>query len=218
MTKTQKPDAPKFEPVTIAGIRPEVYALGTPEAEWKAMLAEDNGRIVLHQYLATLQRLEVLQDHLGLSGKLGEPGDLLMLLISVANKYVRGFEVKVGAAPKRGTKKVGDRFKTVTEVESAKILQDLSTIAAAIDAVAADKDRRPSIRPQELSTKYYACLREIEANKTAQELLNLWRHARQTLPATTNLPEFESLFWACERDYLGATLPHNVTPLKARKN
>ena len=57
MGRTKKPDAPKFEPVTIAGLRPEIYALGMPEAERREMLREDNGRIILQQMTAALERL-----------------------------------------------------------------------------------------------------------------------------------------------------------------
>jgi hypothetical protein len=215
MPRAKKPDAPKFKPVTIADIRPEVYALGLSEADRHAMFAEDNRRISVQKTIAIMERLEALQNHLGISGKLGDPGDLLMLLISVANKYVRGFEVEVGAPSKPGTKKVADRFKTVTEIESVKILQNLSTDTAAIDAVAAD--RRPAIRPQELAAKYYACRKEIEENKQAAALLHFWRQARERTPAADPLQEFNILFSQCEHDYLGAVRPHNVTPLKARK-
>jgi hypothetical protein len=214
MSTAKKPDAPKFEPVVIPGYRREVYALGTPEAERKAMLAEDGGRMVLARTVTALERLTVLQKYLGLSGKLGEEGNMLVMLISVANKYVPGFEVKVGPVPKRGAKKVGDRFKTVTEIEGMKFQRDLPTIALAIEAVAAD--RRPAIRPPELSTKYYACLREIEANLVAALLLKIWRLSRDRAPRADSLQEFDSLFWECERDFLGAVRPHNVTPLRSR--
>jgi hypothetical protein len=213
MPRSKKPDAPKFEPVTIAGYRPAVYSLLTPEAERTAMLAEDSGRIVLQRTTATLERLDVLQKYLGLSGKLGDVGNLLVLLTAVANKYVPGFPVAVGAVPKRGTKKVADRFKTVTEVQSVKILQNLQ-ITAAIDAVAAT--RRPVIQPRELSTKYYRSLSEIEASPQAAALLALWQQRRQAAPATDDLQEFESLFWQCEHGCLGAVRPHNVTPLRLR--
>src|SRR5260370_6917276 len=124
------------------------------------MLAEDSGRIVLQRTTATLERLDVLQKYLGLSGKLGDVGNLLVLLTAVANKYVTGFPVAVGAVPKRGAKKVADRFKTVTEVQSVRILQNLPTDAAAIDAVAAT--RRPAIQSRELSTNYYPTFRTIQ--------------------------------------------------------
>jgi hypothetical protein len=214
MPRSKKPDAPKFEPVTIAGIRPGVYSLLKSEAESRAMLAEDNGRILLQRTTATLERLDVLQKYLGLSGKLGDVGNLLVLLTAVANKYVPGFPVAVGAVPKRGAKKVADRFKTVAEVQSVKLLQNLPTDAAAIDAVAAT--RRPAIQSRELSTKYYASLREIEASPQAAALLMLWQRTRQAAPATDDLHEFESLFWQCEHDCLGAVQPHNVTPLRLR--
>jgi hypothetical protein len=214
MPRRKKPDAPKFEPVTIAGIRPGAYALGLSEADRHAMLAEDNGRILLQKMTATLERLGVLHNHLGLSGKLGDAGNLLVLLVSVANRYVPDFEIKVGDVPKRGAQKVADRFKTVTEIESVKILQKLPTIAAAIDAVAAD--RRPAIRPQELSTKYYSSLQEIRDNKTAVQLLDLWRRQRELAPAADPLQEFDILFWQCEHDCLGAVRPHNVTLLRKR--
>jgi hypothetical protein len=200
MPRSKKPDVPKFEPVFIAGRRPEIYSLAMPEDERNRMLAEDSSRIALHQMTVALERLKVLQNHLGLSGPLGDQGSLLVMLLKVANKYVRGFEVQVGAQPKRGRQKVGDRFKTVTEVESAKILQNLPTIAAAIDAVAAE--RRPAIRPQELSTKYYAYLREIEANKQAKALLFCWRQVCSNRPDLVQDPFFDSMFWTCERDQL----------------
>jgi hypothetical protein len=214
MSKRKKPDTPKFESVFIAGRRPEVYSLATPEDERNKMLAEDSSRIALQQTTVALERLEVLQNHLGLSGQLGDYGNLLVMLIAVANKYVTGFEVKIGAQPKRGAKKVADRFKTVTEVESAKILQDLPTITAAINAVAAE--RRPSINAQDLNTKYYASLREIEACEPAAELLRYWRE-RCNRPDLLQDPFLDSLFWAVESDRMGATVPHNVTPLEAHK-
>jgi hypothetical protein len=211
MVRTQKPDGPKFKPVEIADIRREIYSLAKPESEAMAMLAEDNGRIVLEKMTATMERLEVLRDHVGLSGSLGDPGDLLVMLIAVANKYVPGFEVKVGAQPKPGVKKVGDRFATVTEIEEMKFRLGLPTITLAIDTVAAN--RSPAIRPPELSTKYYSCLREIEANKDAAALLRLWRTYRERTPPTACVDGFKDIFWGCERDCLGATQPAPTTKL-----
>jgi hypothetical protein len=215
MPRWKKPDAPKFEPVTIAGIRPAAYALGLSEAERSAMVAEDTGRIALQKTIATMARLEALQNHLGISGKFGPADNLLALLVSIANKYVEGFEIKVGDVPKRGVKKVADRFKTVTEIDSVKILQNLPSTAAAIDIVATN--RRPAIRSQELSAKYYRCLDEIKANEQANELLLYWRQVCNNRPDLAQDSFFDSMFWTIERDQLGATLPHNVMPLKARK-
>jgi hypothetical protein len=102
----------------------------------------------------------------------------------------------------------------VTEVQRRKFEFGLLHDSDAIEAVAAE--RKPAIRPQELSTKYYACLREIEANDQAKALLWFWQHAMQRLPAT-DLQDFDFLFWECEREFLGAAQPHNVQPMKARK-
>jgi hypothetical protein len=113
-----------------------------------------------------------------------------------------------------GPKKIGDRFKTVTEVDRRKFELGLEDVSAAIEAVA--KERRPSIRAPELSTKYYACLKEIKANEQASALLNYWRDTMTRL-SNEDLQDFDFLFWECERECLGATQPHNVQPMKARK-
>jgi hypothetical protein len=164
MSRYKKPDAPKFEPASIAGYRQAVHSLATPENERKKMMDEDGSRIVLERTAATLDRLATLHGYLGLSGKVGE--NLLPLLIAIANKYVPGFEVHVGSPARPGRKKVADRFKTVTEIEGVKMLRGLASIKEAIEAVAAE--RRPSISPQDLNTKYYISLQEIEANAYPQ--------------------------------------------------
>jgi hypothetical protein len=215
MSRYKKPDAPKFEPVFIPGHRQAVHSLLTPEAERTKMLSEDSGRIILQQMSATLERLTVLQEHLGLSGKLGEQGNMLAMLISVANKYVPGFEVHFGAQPKPGRQKVADRFKTVTEIESVKVLRGLTSIKEAIEAVAAE--RRPSISAQDLNTKYYASLQEIEACEAATAWLRFWRETCVNRPDMAQDEFFDLMFWTVERDQMGATRPHNVTPMKARK-
>jgi hypothetical protein len=211
MSRYKKPDAPKFEPVFIAGRRRASYSLATPEAEAGKMRHEDTQRIILQKLSTSMQRLEALQDYLGIPGKLGDPGHLLALLLKVADKYVPDFEVQVGAATKPGTKKVGDRFKTVTDVETMKFNRRLTSIADAIAAVA--NERRPRMQATELTTKYYASLREIEANEQAKELLGFWRNQCSML----HDPFLESLFWECERDQMGATVPHNVTKLPLQK-
>jgi hypothetical protein len=213
MTRTKKPDAPKFEPVTIAGYRLEGTSLAMSEAESAKIREEDFKRIVAESMTADLTRLKVLQKYLGLEGELGDVAHLLMLLIAVANKYVPGFAVEGSKSLKSGPMKIADRFKTVTEVERLKFERGLSSISAAIDAVAAE--RRPAIRPPELSTKYYACRREIEANQQAAALLHYWRLMQPRLD-TEDLQFFDSLFWQCESNSLGATTPHNVEQLKPR--
>lgn len=105
MGRTKKPNAPKFEPVKIAGIRPGIAALGLSETEHISMLAEERGRIVTQRMVASLERLDVLQKHLGLSGKLGDGGHLLAMLISVCNKYVPGFDPQIAERSKPGPKK-----------------------------------------------------------------------------------------------------------------
>jgi hypothetical protein len=202
MSRKQKPEAPKFKPVAIAGMRPEICALAMAETEALEMLKQDNTRIMAEIFLATMDRLKVLQEHLGLSGELGEKDNLLLLLMTVAGKYVPGFEVTVGEKSKRGPKKAANRFKTVTEVEEMKFQRSLPTIVLAIEAIAAD--RRPTIRPPELQTKYYACSREIEANETTAALLRFWRKCREVTPLADKLQGFDDLFWTYERDYLGA--------------
>jgi hypothetical protein len=213
MPRTKKPDAPKFEPVFIADYRPEVRSLATPEAERAKMQSEDFSRIVAERALAELKRLEVLKQHLGFEGLLGD--NLLVLLTAVARKYVPGFAVEVGKTLKPGRKKIGDRFKTVTEVERRQFERNLPSISAAIESVAAE--RRPAIRPQELSTKYFACRREIEANPQSLFMLGLWRQAMPTLQQG-DLPDFEFMFWEIERTCFGATTPHNVERLRPRKS
>jgi hypothetical protein len=184
------------------------------EVDCKKQLSEDFSRITLQQTVTAFERLDVLKDHFGLSGKLGD--SVWELLLLVANKYVDGFVVEVGEPRKRGVKKVGDRFKTVTEVEEMKFRRGFTTDQAAIEAVASE--RRPTIRPPQLTTKYYAYLSEIVANETAAELLNLWRWALQQASATDSLQGFDALFWQCEQDCLGAIVPHNVTKFPTRKN
>jgi hypothetical protein len=215
MPRAKKPSVPKFDPVFIAGYRPKGRSLATPDAESAKIRKEDFERIVAETMTANLTRLKVLQKYLGLEGELGNWPHLLMLLIAVADKYVDGFAVEVGKSPKQpGPKKIGDRFKTVTEVERRRFELGLTDISAAIEAVAAE--RRPFIRAPELSTKYYSCLKEIKANEYANALLNFWRAVMTRLSAK-DLNKFDFIFWECERDYLGATVPHNVTPMKARK-
>jgi hypothetical protein len=214
MPRFKKPNAPKFEPVFIADYRLGARSIAIPEAERAKMCEEDTARIVAERMSAELNRLKVLQNHLGLSGGL-RGADLLMLLIAVANKYVPDFEVHVGAQPKPGVKKVGDRFKTVTEIDGIKILRKLPSTKEAIEMVAAE--RRPSISAQDLNTKYYACLREIDECKPAAELLRYWRAMCSNRPDLAQDAIFDSWFWTVERDHMGATVPHNVTPLKARK-
>jgi hypothetical protein len=214
MPRSKKPDAPKFEPVFIADYRPEVRSLATPEAERAKMQSEEFTRIVVTSAKAELIRLMVLQKHLGLEEGLTS-GNLLVLLITVARKYVPGFAVEVGKTLKPGPKKIGDRFKTVTEVERRKFERDLPSISAAIESVAAE--RRPAIRPPELSTKYFAYLREIKANEQAAALLHYWRLMLPSLDAE-DLQFFDSLFWQCESNSLGATTPHNVERLRPRKS
>jgi hypothetical protein len=198
----KKPDAPKFKPVVIAGIRPEINSLTMPEAEAMAMLKEDNQRIVLETWIATMERLKTLQNYLGLSGKLDQT-NLLLLLMLVADKYVEGFKVTVGESPKRGAKKIADRFKTVTEIEEMKFRHGLTTDIAAIETVAAS--HRPSIRPQELQAKYYRSIDDIKTSPPAFTLLKFWRKVRQETPRTVKLQGWEDLFWVYEKNCLGAT-------------
>jgi hypothetical protein len=214
MSRYKKPDAPKFVPVFIAGYRQAVHSLATPEDERKKMIEEDGSRIALEKTVATLDRLQALQNSLGLSGKFDE--NLLPLLIAVANKYVPGFEVHVGAQPKPGVKKVGDRFKTVTEIEGVKILRNLPSIKEAIEVVATE--RRPTISAQDLNTKYYTSRREIEACEPAAELLRYWLATCSNRPDLAQDAFFDNLFWTVEREHMNATVPHNVTPLKVRKH
>jgi hypothetical protein len=213
MSRSKKPDAPKFAPVFIAGYRQAVHSLATPEDERKKMIDEDGSRIMLERATAAMQRLGVLHRYLGLPGK---PGDnCWALLIAVADKYVPGFEMHVGAQPKPGRKKVGDRFKTITEIESVRILQNLPSIKEAIEVVAAE--RRPPISAQDLNTKYYTSRREIEACEPAAELLRYWLATCSNRPDLAQDAFFDSLFWTVEREHMGATVPHNVTLLKTRK-
>jgi hypothetical protein len=214
MPRYKQPDAPKFEPVFIADCRPAIHSILTPESERAKIQSEDFTRIVGERTIASIKRLGVLQEYLGLSGGLGE-AKAFELLLAVAIKYVPGFGVEVGARPKTGPKKIADRFKTVTEVERRKFERDLPSISAAIESVAIESTK--AIRPQELSTKYYAYLREIEANEQAHALLRFWRRVMPWQSAT-DLQDFEVLFWECERSVLGADRPHNVRPLKSRKS
>jgi hypothetical protein len=214
MPRAKKPSVPKFEPMFIADFRQAVRSLGISEAERTRIFNEDFTRITVQRATAYIERRAVLRQHL--EAELGvKLDDDSKLLVAVANKYVEDFAVEVGRSHKRpGPKKIGDRFKTVTEVERRKFELGLEDISAAIEAVA--KGRKPSIRAPELSTKYYACLKEIHANEQASELLNFWRGAMTRL-SNEDLQDFDFLFWECERECLGATQPHNVQPMKARK-
>jgi hypothetical protein len=210
MSRSKKPDVPKFEPVLIAGYRQEVHSLATPEDERKKMMQEDGSRITMETMEATGDRLQVLHNHLGLAGKWGE--HILPLLLAVAEKYVDGFKVHVGAQPKRGAKKVADRFKTVTDVEIMKLKLGTTSNDDAIAAVASE--RHPRMQATELTTKYYQSRREIVACKPAAELLRFWLETCRTRPDLARDPFFDSLFWQCECEHLGATQAHNVTKLR----
>jgi hypothetical protein len=210
MPRSKKTDAPKFEPVTIAGLRPEIRSLLKSEAETKQMYAEDMSRIKSELGLAIVERLDALQKHLEVP-----EGNLFALTLAIANKYVPGFVVPIGAPVKTGPKKKAERFKIVTEVDRLAFDRDVK-INKAIEMLAAH--RRPSITAAALSTKYYAYLGEIKANKSSMEVLMLWRGAMQRLGAMDDDREiFEELFWECESNYLGAAQPHNVRVMKPRK-
>jgi hypothetical protein len=215
MSRYKKPDAPKFEPVFIADYRLEARSLATPEDERVKIISEEGKRIAAQWTAATLERLMVLQKHLGLTGCMESSQGTLAMLIAVAEKYVPDFEVHVGAQSKPGRPKVADRFKTVTEIDAVKILKGLPFVSDAIEAVALE--RRPPMSVQDLNTKYYKCLGEIEACEPAAQLLRFWRETCVNRPNLAQDPFFDSQFWDVERNHMGATVPHNVTLLKAHK-
>jgi hypothetical protein len=193
MPTAKKPDAPKFKKVEIPGFRREVYALATPEAERNTMLAEDGGRIALQLTTATIERLEVLREYLG-----APEGNLFLLLVAVADKYVPDFKVQVGEQKPKGRKKNADRFRIVTAVE-AKAAQSKISIAAAIRWVAPNTGQ--SYSPDSLSTKYYAAVKEIEGNPLTGAYLRLWR---KLLPYDA-FDDLSDTFSELEREELGAS-------------
>jgi hypothetical protein len=212
MPKSKKPDAPKFEPVCIADCRPEVRSLATSDAESAKMFSEDVARIAAQSTLASIERLKVLQRHLGLSGELSEV-NLLALLIAIANKYVPGFKVAVGpATAKQGPQKSAERFKIVTMVEARAAAERLS-VKDAIRNLAAKPVGGRRLSPDSLSTKYYGALREIEGHPQGAALLHLWRRG---LPNDLSA-DMDALFWSFENQHLKAVRPHNVHQFPLKK-
>jgi hypothetical protein len=211
MPRAKKPDAPKFEPVTIAGYRPAGMSLATSDAESAKILDEDRQRIAAETLTAELTRLEVLQKHLGLEGELGNVAHLLMLLIAVANKYVDGFAVR-GKPLKSGPGKIAERFKIVTMVEARAAAEKIKP-KAAIRELAEKKINGRWLSADSLTTKYFASLAEIKGHPTGAALLNYWRKG---LPDDLSA-EMGPLFWAFENEHLKAVNPHNVHQFPSKK-
>jgi hypothetical protein len=207
MSKSKKVAAPKFEPVEIADYRPGAFSLGLSREECDKIISEDMSRIIPQQALATLQRLTVLRNHLGVA-----PGDNIALMVAIANAYVPGFEIKVGKVARPGPAKKGERFKIVTTIEALAAAEQID-ISVAIRKAAQRKIGGRMLSAESLSTKYYGALREIEDSFAGGALLRFWR---RRLPDDISA-EMDPLFWSFENQELNAVRPHNVHEFPSRK-
>ena len=207
MPRSKKPDVPKFAPVIIEGLRPEIRSLANSPEDASAMYAEDMARIKSELGAALASRLEVLRKHLGVP-----EGNLFLLLIAIADKYVRDFEVQVGTVAKPGPRKKAERFKIVTAIEARAAAEQIS-IKEAIRSVALKPIESRQLSVDSLTTKYYGSLKEIEAHGAGRALLKFWR---DQLPIDHSA-DMDVLFWPFERQYLNATKPHNVRQFPLKK-
>ena len=208
MSQTKRPEAPKFKPVHIPGLRPEIRSLATTPDDMARMYVEDKRRIGAELFIAYNERLEELRRFLNVPQLGHAPADLLILLTRVAERYAPGFEIVLQEkSSKPGPRKKAERFSIVTMVE-ARAAARKQNIKQAIEELAAAKINGRLLSPESLTSKYYASLKEIEARPSGTALLAVWRQDPTEHMASIMAP----IFWQFESEQLGASKPTTFSP------